>query len=671
MPLGSTATDLRADIILTPSDGSPKVELMLADADDKKKAWQMAEVPSPDGARVTQYGAAAQDSAPEMAAAVYRMDNFQGMGPQIISVGDSNYMSGSVQTSVSGRVIQAPYTEEITVAATGEGLTAVEIFNGSLYVANASKVFRSDDGLLFYETLDVGSDTIVQLVTYGADDGDPGIICVLEDGEYYYSLTGAPTSWDQAASGYNFVRMAIQNNQLWGLENPSTLRLTTDPYAAAPVWSGSTTIGDTMHNFKNILAVANFLIIFKEDGIVYAVSTNDVVSKALSQFEGIPGADNFEAVSQGFDSNVYFTMDQDVWEYDPASGNTQPLHLSKLPDTQIDLTGEISQGITYDQQGLYSIHESNIGGTTGSTIVRTDFFVNGQFAHERWLVNTPSGYRPHGPMKFTRMFTGLGTGRHVWFGLHDPTGANTAFKIGRMTVPRASDPTQDSLSEFSVVDGIYRSGWMHHNFPAQFKDYTEVLLDMRGLSPVAPQASVSVYYYIDGDLSTRYTLAENLTSNKLQSLEFANGITARTFLLELILHNDNPATTPQVISWNVKAAVKFDFREVFTVAIRVGDKIAMRGKNRSPLSAREIRQRIRQLRRARDITIRYQDYRGYDFTNVRILTGINEVDEVDDAARTAETIMTLRIMRVSEPFLHQFHVAQSVVAGSDVVGAAL
>src|SRR5690606_37505096 len=124
---------------------------------------------------------------------------------------------------------------------------------------------------------------------------------------------------------------------------------------------------------------------------------------------------------------------------------------------------------------------------------------------------------------FTREFNSLGTGRHMFFALHDPTGSNTSLKIGRMTIPRASDPTKDSLSEYAITDAIYRSGWMHHNFPAQFKDYTEVLLDTKGLSPVPTSTSISVYYYLDGDLDTRYTLAEDLDNSGLKSLEFGTG----------------------------------------------------------------------------------------------------------------------------------------------------
>lgn len=688
--VGSTGVNLPADVVLTPDDGSGPVHLMLADTQNAKKAWQMAEVPAPEGVRVTSQGAALQDLPPEMAATVYRTDNFQGMGPNIISVGGFNYMSGSVQTSVSGKIIQPPYVEEISVTTGSEGILSLAVFNESLYVADSqSKVFRSDDGVEFYETLDTtftetvpatGLRTrhpnISQLIAYGADTNVIGIMACLTDEldgvtpiEYYYSVTGSPTAWTQVTAGTHTALnyMASAGGQLWGLINPNILVTTTNPFDPDPVWTSSTLVGDTMHNFRGALAVSNFLLVFKEDS-VWAVSAGGVVSKVITQFENTPGPDNFEAFSAGFNSNVYFTVDQEVWEYNPANGNTRSLGLYNLPDSQLDATADVRQGITYDRDGIFSIHQTNLGTTPGPSLIRTDFDAAGGYAHERWLLESPSGYQPQGAMMFTRCFTNLGTGRHVFMALHDPSGNNTYLKIGRVTVPRANDPTQDSTSEYSVTDAIYRSGWMHHNFPAQFKDYTEILLDLKGLKAIPPTSNVSVYYYLDGDLSTRYTLRENLDNDGLVSLEFASGITARSFLLELVLHGDDSSTTPQVLSWNVKAAVKFDFREVFTLVIRVGDRIAMRSKRRSPLSAKGLRQRIRQLRAANNIKIRYQDYRGYDFTNVRILTGITEIDEVDDEDRTAETLMTLRIMRVSEPFLHPFIIEQSTIAGTDVIG---
>src|SRR5690606_7508882 len=134
--LGSTSVNLPADVVLTPVDASGVVYLMLADAETNKKAWQMTEVPAPEGVRVTSKGAALQDLPPEMAATVYRTDNFLGMGPNIINVGEFDYMSGSVQTSVSGKIIQPPYVEEIVVSTGTEGIRAIETYDGGVYVAD-------------------------------------------------------------------------------------------------------------------------------------------------------------------------------------------------------------------------------------------------------------------------------------------------------------------------------------------------------------------------------------------------------------------------------------------------------------------------------------------------------------------------------------------------------
>jgi hypothetical protein len=208
---------------------------------------------------------------------------------------------------------------------------------------------------------------------------------------------------------------------------------------------------------------------------------------------------------------------------------------------------------------------------------------------------------------------------------------------------------------------------MHHNFPSQWKDYTQILIDVRGVSPVPPSSSVGVYYYLDNDLTTRYTMA-TLTSNKLHDLEFSNGVTAQTFMLELVLNADDNSETPVVISWNVKASVKFDFREVITLSVRVGDNIKNRRGNKGGQTATIIRTRLRAWRAERNVTLSYRDYRGYSFDNMRILTGFSEHDMVDDKERTDETILTMRIMRISESDAAVFIVNSSSVAGPYVVG---
>jgi hypothetical protein len=188
------------------------------------------------------------------------------------------------------------------------------------------------------------------------------------------------------------------------------------------------------------------------------------------------------------------------------------------------------------------------------------------------------------------------------------------------------------------------------------------------MTGVPPTATVDVYYYLDGDFDDRRTMVTGLSASRLHDLEFSNGVSAQSFLLELVLHSDARSMTPTVVSWNVKASVKFDFREVITVNVRVGDRIPNRRGSRGPHTATEIRATLRALRAKINTTIAYSDYRGYAFDNVRILTGFNEVDEVDDKDRTNETVLTLRIMRVSETDLGIFIVGVDVVEGPAVVG---
>ena len=140
-------------------------------------------------------------------------------------------------------------------------------------------------------------------------------------------------------------------------------------------------------------------------------------------------------------------------------------------------------------------------------------------------------------------------------------------------------------------------------------------------------------------------------------------------MLEFELVTSNVLTTPQIFSWAVRAAVKFPLREVITLGVRLSDGQKSRRRGRSSVTAAEIRAKIRHLRNHTNQTLRYQDYRGYDFANVRILPGMSESDNEDIRAVHDSTLMMLRILNVSEHSLDGFVVGVDTVDGEKAVVA--
>lgn len=670
MAFGTPGVVIDHDIVITSSDGG-RLGLMLADTEDNKKAWQMAEIPAPSGVRVTNEGTGVQDQPPEMASTVFRTDSSEGMGPRIAENLKKTYMSGDIMATVSGKVIKPPYAEELTLPSSEGKVRCMAEFNSAFYISDGRYLHRTTNGSTFTQVMDAGSTyRISDLKVFGDTSGTSGILACVETDttaetaqSYYYSTDGTTFAQVNAAGNRQFNYMFVKDKTLYGLVNPATFYTCTDPFVAAATWAGATVVGDRAHKFQGGFVIAGVLVIFKEDR-AFTVDASGVVSTLIGQFADVPHVSNFHSFTAGWNSNIYFTADNEVWEYDPVTGEIRHLRISELPDTQTDATSTTTYaGVTYSEDGLYAIHETNLSAIPGPSVVRIDFNKDGNAQFDRWVLQSLNGYRPRGPLQSSRLFSSLGTGRHLWMA------TTTAGKVLRMTIPRSNDPTLDATSEYSVVDNTYRSGWMHHNFPAQWKDYTEILLDLSGLNAVPPTCTVDVYYYLDGDLSTRYTMDTGLSSNKLYNLEFSNGVSARTFMLELILHSDASNQTPQVLSWNVKAAVKFDFREVMTLTVRVGDRIRARNNTTSPHTAVEIRNRLRTWRAQKNITLAYQDYRGYNFDNIRILTGFNEVDNIDDKYRTDETLLTLRILRVAPSSAASFVVGSDTVGSPAVVGA--
>jgi hypothetical protein len=665
MPFGTPgASALDHDVVFTSSTGA-RLGLMLAGIEATKKAWQLEEVPAPSGIRTSTEGILFQEQPPEMAAAVFRATFTAGMGTRVIQSNKEDYMSGSVQTSVAGKVIKSPNVVEISLPTSEGDVRCWESMGSYLYVTDGRYIHRTADGVTFAQVHDVGAaNRVSSLKKYGASDADVGLVACVEvtateaAARYYYSLNGSTWAQADAAGNREINYVFVEDQTLFGLINSNTMVSTTDPFAAAATWGSATQVGDEAHKFQGGFVVAGVAVIFKEDR-VFTIDSAGAVATLIGQFADIPSSRNFHSFVAGWNSNIYFHADEDVWEYDPATGVIRLMGLSRLPDAQLDATLTALPGMGYDEDSVYAIHQTNLA-PAGTSLVRISFADDGTTSFERWLHQSLNVYRPQGPMRFTRQFTSLGTGRHMFIN------STNAGKILRMTMPRAADPTTDSTSEYTPVTCVYRSGWIHHNFPAQYKDYTELLLDLRGLSAAPPHSAVHVFYYLDNDLSTRYTLADELTSNRLEVLEFS-AITARSFMLELELHSDDTSQTPQVLAWNLKASVKFDFREVLTLVVRVADRVPNRNGSPSPHTAAQIRSVLREMRAQQSETLAYKDYRGYAFDNVRILTGFKESDVVDDRYRLDETAMTIRVMRVSELDANPFIVDSSSVGGTDVV----
>ena len=172
--------------------------------------------------------------------------------------------------------------------------------------------------------------------------------------------------------------------------------------------------------------------------------------------------------------------------------------------------------------------------------------------------------------------------------------------------------------------------------------------------------------FIVASASTGFTLGTNISTNGVTQFELT-GVTASSFQLELILRSHNQLATPELLNWTVRAAVKFPLREIITLSCIVGDHLITRKGGDSEYTANDIRTTLRALRKAEDITITYDDYTGYSFTNVVILPGFQEDEQWDEAEQGPVTVITFKVMRVAQDTTGIFVVGKSKVDGPDVV----
>ena len=661
MPGGELNVQIDHDVVLEASDGR-RIGLMLyrpfsEDGQALAKSWEVNEIPTPTSIRVSEVGLSPTDFPPEMAATVFRETNIDGMSAGDTRTGQQDYHSGAVVSSIPGKLLKPPSVNEIALtptsgAAPGDIRAWLE-YKGKLYVADGRYLYSSSDGVTFAQVLDAGSkNRITSLTEFGASSGVDHLIIgreiVATQAGVRYQLTanGEDFTLGPNEAGGTARHFVVRNEILWGLSDHNSARSTKDPTA---VWSAITVVGDQASRFRGGVVSGASVIFFKEDGAYTLTGTGDI--------EPLIDVAGFEQAITGPRSNIFFTADEEVWEYDPFNGSLRQLNLLALADS--DLNAQGCPGIAYDGRALFALH-TNYLPPTGSSLIRIGF--NGDIpAVERWLQQTPRGHRPQGPLYFSSLFTRTTTGRHLW------AATETAGVVARVNLFRSEDPTMDTVSEYTNVDSLYRSGWMVHGFPSDLKDYASVAVHATSLSGSPPASTYSVYYYLDGDTHTRYTLVENVGLNGVHAHNFDTGTTGVSFMLELLLVSENSALSPVVFSWAVRSSVKFEQREIIDLAVRVKDYVPLRTGGQSPYTTRQIRDTLRGLRQAKGVKISYNDYRGYSFSNIRILPGFREVDLMDEKLGANETVMRFRIMRVSPDESNVFAVGD-FISGPRLIG---
>lgn len=666
------------DVLFETSDGQ-KIGCMLVRPPKEAKGWAVGEIPAPENLRVTLTGVGSQDFPPEMAAATFRRSNHEGMRSRVVDNLQNDYMSGLVQTSVVGKVLKPPGNEEISLPSSEGAVRDIIEFENSagvhaIFCSDGRYLHRSTNGVLWSEVLDVGAgNRISDLETFGATDGNPYLLVCVEVAatgaavNYYYSSLGTSGSFTQrnTADGSTARFMFVRDDTLVGLIQPNILRTVQDPTNAG-TWSGPTEVGDQQSGFQGGITIAARLVIFKEDR-VFTIDAAGGVSTLIAQFERNAGPWNFQTWAAGFNSNLYMWIDAELWEYDPVTGEMRPLNLRTIPDTLIETVGGTRGGIAYDNVGLYVIHETTLSLPDGSlsagtSIIRMVLDRDGIPIYERWFQQTPqNGYRAQGPLHFSQRFAGA-TGRALY------CSSTTAGRLIRIHLPRAADPKNDSNAIYDLTPSVLRTGWIDHNFPAQAKDYTTLVLGLNGVTSTPPRSTVDVYYYLDNDETTRHTLITGLSSVGHDQVHF-EGITANSIMLEFVLLSDADVKSPEIATWALFAAVKFELREVIELAVRIMDHPLTRNGTESPHTANELRNALRGIRTRRGITISYKDYRGFEFNNVRVLPGIGEQDIWSEGHIGAhEEVMTLRVLRVTAPVTGVFVVGEDIVGGSAVIG---
>lgn len=141
-----------------------------------------------------------------------------------------------------------------------------------------------------------------------------------DSADYQYSANG--TAWTASTlTVKRFSQWAVRSGQdgsarLWGILSTGELRQTPDAVNGGTQWSAATQIGDTWETLHRMVTAADFLYIFKEEGIY---SFDGLIVEDVFPARQLARPNNGKQVLLWQDGFIYCNYGDILWQFDPAA----------------------------------------------------------------------------------------------------------------------------------------------------------------------------------------------------------------------------------------------------------------------------------------------------------------------------------------------------------------
>ncbi|MFA6135029.1 MAG: hypothetical protein WC869_13520 [Phycisphaerae bacterium] len=595
---------------------------MLVSPEGMSKQLSVAEVGVPEVARVSNAsGATHQDFDPRFDTP-FSMDSFDaGSGQALFDNFDENavWWAPGVVTHVEGKAYLAPPVSSLALTSATTQVNGFYTYTTSAgarydFCWSGTRLYRRDAanktnpwGVAYTHA----SQNVTDFTVFNAK----GVIAVAGDTSTadFLNVTANLTSGTMTTSAANHTPFssgtkpkffkAIRGT-LYALVDNSKVFYTVDPTIdgwigpiETTVGAGDPKVGDGTYAFTNVVAASDYIFTFSYDA-GYNIDSEQNVSEIFAQWKDKPATTNFDHVAvNSLDSTLIFGAGNEVYTYDPQTGATAPMGLSKQSGFSVQNILGVAAGNQFAYV-LATVRVATINSASSVALFRCYKMRGARWGFEVLWEDTAvtETYYNLAAVPF-----GLGT-RLYWGQVLSGTAS-----INCMDIPADWDETS---SGSYAASGVLYTSISRAMFPGFVKRHLWLSYETDG--------TIDGNNYIRADYSTNngatWTPLTSTGAGSASTLVTRGDYTAvasRSIALRFVFVSGG-AVTPQLRVFDHHQRVRFKYLQSIMAAVRVADGIEKNNGARDVRSKATLRADLLTLRTS-DATITYTDFLGNSF----------------------------------------------------------
>lgn len=541
---------------------------------------------------------------------VAQIDFSGGLG-QLEAQDRQRYWWGTAVTHVPGKVYCPPPVNTLTLTSGAAATTNFRTWVSSAgtrydFTFQSTRLYRRD------ASNTTNAWTLVYTASAAITDvhffGGAAYICVPTDGtttDFFYqpdptaAATWVPTNRNHTAFSTVLGKpkfFAHVRGTMYAAVDSQKVFYNTDPTADS--WTGpidtslagnySGPPGDTSYGFRGMVAVNDFIFVFKDDA-GYSIDSQQEVQEVFWQWRDRPSSKNFAHFAPSGDL-LYYSVSPEVYAYDPNTGRNLPTRLAMMDGVSV----EDILGVGADNRYVYVLAKVRVPLIRSSSSACLFRGVRVSATYWAW----EALWEDTSVTAYSKMYASPdGAGTRVYWGLDAGTGTR------HMDIPANWD--ESTGSSFATSATLYTSVW-RSEFEALVKRYLWL-----GARVAALDASNTIALAYSTDFGATFTTLATLTSAGLSFNDFT-AITGDHMVLRFTFTCAGTAT-PVLRMYDLHARARWRRSRIVSCAVRIcRSPERLNGTRVDSETAQYFADALDTLRTSNS-TITYTDYIGRSF----------------------------------------------------------